>query len=167
MPANRAQLRILALKSMASVGALGVLLSLVLWACSYWQVKYVWCDEETLSGGGIVAEHGRLIIKYGTDFNFYPPYVGLRLGFDGRFWFHNEWILPYVPWRDEDSFTLFFPLWIPLLGFGVLLVLSAVPLHSRHRRRKLGLCVNCGYDLRAARGRCPECGTALQTVRNS
>ena len=47
MPANRAQLGILAFKSMASVGALGVLLSLVLWAGSYWQVQYVWCDEET------------------------------------------------------------------------------------------------------------------------
>ncbi len=167
MPANRAQLRILAFKSMASVGALGVLLTLVLWAGSYWQVQYEWCDEETLSGGGIVAEHGRLIIKFGTDFNFYPPYVGLRLGFDGRFWFHNEWILPYLTSWDEDSFGVFFPLWIPLLGFGVLLVLSAVPLHTRHRRRKLGLCANCGYDLRSARGRCPECGTAFQTIRNS
>lgn len=166
MPANRAQLRILALKSMASVGALGVLLSLVLWACSYWQVKYVWCDEETLSGGRIVAEHGRLIIDLGR-YNFYPTYAGLRLGFGGRFWFKNEWILPYLPSWDDEGFTLFFPLWIPLLGFGVLLVLSAVPLHTRHRRRKLGLCVNCGYDLRAARGRCPECGTAFQTFRNS
>jgi general stress protein CsbA len=65
-------------------------------------------------------------------------------------------------WRPSASFNptnVFLPLWIPTLLFGSLSCSSVlVPIRRRRKRRKLGLCLNCGYDLRASEGRCPECG---------
>ena len=53
------------------------------------------------------------------------------------------------------------PFWLPVL-ISLLAVTSAMaPVARRLQRRYRGLCLHCGYDLRASTDRCPECGTAI------
>ena len=56
---------------------------------------------------------------------------------------------------------VFIPFWMPCLLFAMFLVLSFLPLGRRRKRKRLGLCVKCGYDLRGSKERCPECGTGF------
>ena len=62
-------------------------------------------------------------------------------------------------WRPRLSPDVLVPFWIPTLLFAALsMTLHLQPAHRRGKREKLGMCVKCGYDLRASKDRCPECG---------
>ena len=61
----------------------------------------------------------------------------------------------------REMIELQLPLWILTVVFSAYPVYLLTPLHRRRKRKKLGLCVKCGYDLRASMERCPECGTAI------
>jgi len=57
------------------------------------------------------------------------------------------------------------PYWILFVPFALVLIYQAYILRRQLRRRRLGLCRSCGYDLREnSDGKCPECGTASGTT---
>ena len=65
--------------------------------------------------------------------------------------------------RDFFRLRIAVPLWAPAIVFA-LPPAGAVALFLRRRRRvKRGLCLKCGYDLRASPDRCPECGEPAPT----
>ena len=46
---------------------------------------------------------------------------------------------------------------------GTAISTAFLPFRRRRKRKKLGLCVSCGYDLRGSKDRCPECGEAFES----
>ncbi len=75
---------------------------------------------------------------------------------------YGSWSRPlfrrYNSGEDWSCFVVV-PHWIPILILSSLFGIFYLPLRRRRKRKKLGLCVKCGYDLRASKDRCPECGT--------
>ncbi len=63
------------------------------------------------------------------------------------------------PLYDRGRFvTVTVPIYLLVILTGVYPAYLLTPLHRRRKRKKLGLCVACGYDLRGSVERCPECG---------
>lgn len=61
------------------------------------------------------------------------------------------------------------PYWLLLAATGALPI-ARLLLHPRRRRAAraaAGLCVICGYDLRASPDRCPECGAVPERARGA
>jgi hypothetical protein len=68
--------------------------------------------------------------------------------------------------RRREVWAFVVPYWFlaaTAAGLPAIRVASAI-LRGWRRRRHVGLCAACGYDLRATPGRCPECGTVPKTL---
>ena len=61
---------------------------------------------------------------------------------------------------DTMLLALFLVPVIPHVLGGALLAVALE--YPSRKRKKLGLCLKCGYDLRGSKERCPECGTDFE-----
>jgi len=70
-------------------------------------------------------------------------------------------LLLLLEWRTIPK-TLHWPI---IIGGVPLVIICNVVLNRwslQRSRMTAGLCTNCGYDLRASKDRCPECGKAIE-----
>jgi hypothetical protein len=157
------------------------LLTTALWVRSYWRGDEV-CHLTGIRGYYLETARGSAMYftartytypRARSDWNYFAHLdpagrqqamndieqrTAARLGNGGRvlgFAFRGgDWL------AGKDATVLMFPLWAPAIVF-------AIPpaLWIRRRRLAPGLCSECGYDLRASKDRCPECGTVIVLSR--
>lgn len=75
--------------------------------------------------------------------------------------------LPRIEWGTTPRgwyFGVRTHFYIPTALFGSLFWYAYAPIYRLRKREKLGLCLQCGYDLRASKDRCPECGAAFEKL---
>ena len=129
---------------------------------SGWGVVMVKWERQTLSlpqGVNDLGSHWStpgLSHAYSERSRGFVPTGLFALDFDYRAW--------SAPRSSYRSITIVVPYWFLLLGVIILVRLWVVS--GRRLRRKIrqqrGLCGRCGYDLRATRQSCPECGERVK-----
>lgn len=132
---------------------LAMFITLSLWVLSYFEAGYFWNQSDViLRLGGLDYAH----YAFPHDLSAQP-----RWGLSSFRGFTTFWTPSYSKATYPGSWSVFIPLWMPTVFFALILGLFFLPFRKRRERRRLGLCLNCGYDLRGTWGRCPECGTAV------
>ncbi len=143
----------------------GFLLSIAAWAGSYFSIglsppsvgKFVYFDLEP---GIFQFGEVEFIVLDSAQSSTSPSHLRFYCG--GFRGFDTAWWPPQGLGFYRPGPHVIVPLWIPALFFGVVFVICR-PFYFRRRARRLrlGLCVECGYDLRASKDRCPECGSVI------
>ena len=157
---------------------------LVLWVRSYRVIDMLSHQQERGSAVHVYSNYGRLMVHvmHWGEVGIYPPHsirygkgpvirpsrrvppIGTvhdwrALGF--RYWY----AVPAPPTGvSVRQWLLVVPLWFLTLAAALPPVLWYVNIRRWRRdqhRRQSGHCTRCGYDLRATRDRCPECGTLV------
>ena len=172
-------------KTLTTLSLIGLLLCMGLWGASYWDLKYVdgglnvWLKSGRLSffGGwplqqqlewSVNVELMQQVRRRPWLQEGYNGTIGQMLAnkqkwaFFGFEDFRTQWWTDRWPWPLSPIGATHVPLWIPSALFAGVLGPTCVGCHRRRKRKKLGLCVKCGYNLKGlTEPRCPECGTSF------
>ena len=162
-------------KTLTILSLIGLLLSVGLWGVSYFrfychtgtgkmiafsQGAALWPHSDHRPTGCTSPLPGASIDDYLDKQKARARRSASTLGFDGFHGFKTIWMPSYYSHRAYWRANI--PLYCPTVAFGSLFgFLIVIPHHRRRKRKKLGLCLKCGYDLRASKERCPECGEAI------
>jgi hypothetical protein len=159
----------------------------MLWARSYrLSDQFVWQSQR--GWRWVYSAHGYVVVwLFVDDCSGHPAgFYGLRYRRDDVAWPGNDLLLldpdfgdtlisrerggfAWYEWRKAGGgihqAQAVVPCWC-LAATMALLPLGWTTLQWRsrvrgRRRKRLGLCLGCGYDLRASKDRCPECGTPI------
>ena len=155
---------------------------LALWMISYWEdfsIGYTSNDVQRLrrTAVGLEAGGGQILFSWlSADYTATPratkvarrgmPRAGFYHGAEEHTkssflggWGAHFRIGGKMNAIDTAKAFVVIPYWLP---FTLLAVLPFVRWRSRRRARKApGHCASCGYDLRASKDRCPECGAPI------
>ncbi len=162
-------------KTLTILSLIGLLLSAVLWGASYWgfgfrsllysrdeliESNYAHMNElEMILCRGVlewkVASFDVVLISAESEESIAAEYPGWT------YYPGTQICSGQKPLQAGNKL----PLWVPALVFAVPPAWSLFPPYRRRRRRKLGLCVTCGYDLRGSKDRCPECGESFESPK--
>ena len=149
-------------KTLTILSLLGLLLSVGLWGASYWVVTYRFKSGDIgrlMYGAVDWLEPSSVQRQMWNILDLGDPRSRLQIhGFDS---FETNWTHSRQTYLLTGMVRTIFPLWIPTVAFALLSSVVSLPGRRRRKRKRLGLCVKCGYDLRGSKDRCPECGTGF------
>jgi hypothetical protein len=141
-------------KTLTILSLIGLTISVLAWGLSYFGPAFRTRHLTiVLTGGGIDLDR----------YTYKGPIAPLSM-WNGFRTFETGWQPRYAkPFQNVGYWRLFIPLWMPTVFFGLAACGCHPPyFYARSRRKKLGLCLQCGYDLRGSETRCPECGRPFE-----
>jgi hypothetical protein len=127
---------------------------MILWIRSYFVVNaFVTADELTT----LMCTEGRIYVTHRSS----PLVTALPVAKVTDLRLMDYGFVRVATEFGEYDWSFAVPCWIVLPATMVLPAFWSIAFYRRRRERRrveLGLCLGCGYDLRATPDRCPECG---------